>query len=55
MPAGGELRLLEPGLSGWLSGFETYEDFIDMGDAPARFGVELTLLSTVMGQMFGSR
>lgn len=55
VPPGGELPLLDPGVSGWLSGFETYEDFIDMGDLPARFGVELTPLPTVMEQMFGPR
>ena len=55
VPAGGELPLLDPGVSGWLSGFETYEDFIDMGDLAARFGVELTPLPAVMEQMFGPR
>ena len=55
LPAGSELPLLGPGIGDWLSAFETYEDFIDMGDAPARFGVEITPLPTVMAQMFGSR
>lgn len=53
VPPGGELPLLDPGVSGWLSGFETYEDFIDMGELPARFGVELTPIPTVMEQMYG--
>jgi NADH dehydrogenase len=53
LPAGSELPLLGPGIGAWLSTFETYEDFIDMGDAPARFGVEITPLATVMEQMFG--
>lgn len=52
---GQDLPLLDPSLNGWLSVFETYEDFIDMGDAPARFGVEITPLNTVMEQMFGRR
>lgn len=54
VPPGGELPLLDPGISGWLSSFETYEDFVDMGDLPDQFGVELTPLPTVMEQMFGS-
>ena len=53
-PPGDELPLLDPGVSSWLAALETYEDFIDMGDAPARFGVELTPLPAVMKQMFGS-
>lgn len=55
VPPGDELPLLDAEISGWLSGFETYEDFIDMGDAPARFGVEITPLPTVMEQLFGPR
>jgi uncharacterized protein YbjT (DUF2867 family) len=55
LPAGSELPLLAPGIGAWLSTFETYEDFVEMGDVPARFGVEITPLPTVMAQMFGPR
>jgi uncharacterized protein YbjT (DUF2867 family) len=55
LPHDGELPLLDPGLGSWLIAMETFETFIDMGDAPARFGVELTPLNTVMEQMFGRR
>ncbi|MDT8307709.1 MAG: NmrA family NAD(P)-binding protein [Anaerolineae bacterium] len=54
-PPGEDLPLLDPSLNGWLSAFETYEDFIDMGDLPARFGVEITPLNRVMEQMFAHR
>lgn len=54
-PPGEDLPLLDPSLNGWLSAFETYEDFIDLDDLLAQFGVELTPLPTVMRQMFGSR
>jgi uncharacterized protein YbjT (DUF2867 family) len=53
LPHDGQLPLLDPGLSPWLVAMETFETFIDMGDVPARFGVELTPLSTAMEQMFG--
>lgn len=55
LAAGSELPLLDPGVGAWLSTFETYEDFIDMGDAPTHFEVEITPLLTVMEQLFGSR
>lgn len=55
VPPGSELPLLDPGIGAWLAGFETYEDFIDMGDMPARLGVEITPLDAVMQQMFGSQ
>jgi NADH dehydrogenase len=54
VPAGDPLPLLDPAISSWLPAFETYEDFIDMGDRPAQFGVELTPLATIMAQMFAS-
>jgi uncharacterized protein YbjT (DUF2867 family) len=53
VPPGEELPLV-PGVGSWLANYETYDDLIDMGDAPARFGVEITPLATVMRQMFGS-
>lgn len=54
-PHDGELPLLDPGLNPWLVAMETFETFIDMGDIPAQFGVELTPLPAVMEQLFGSR
>lgn len=52
---GSEVPLVDPMVGARLTGFETYENFIDMGDTPAQFGVELTPLETVMQQMFGGR
>ncbi|HSM55587.1 MAG TPA: NmrA family NAD(P)-binding protein [Candidatus Sulfomarinibacteraceae bacterium] len=54
LPHDGELPLLDPGLNPWLVAMETFETFIDMGDIPAQFGVELTPLPTVMEQLFSS-
>lgn len=51
---GSEVPHLDAGTSAWLSAFETYEDSIDMGDLPSRFGVELSSLDAVMAEMFGS-
>lgn len=53
--AGDELPLLDPGIANWLAMFETYDDFIDMGNLPKQLGVELTPLPTVMEQMFGTQ
>jgi NADH dehydrogenase len=55
LPPGDDLPFLDPSLNGWLSAFETYEDFIDMDELLVQFGIELTSLSAVMEQMFGSR
>ena len=54
-PLGSEVSLLPPLAGSMLSAWETYETFIDMGDLPAQFGVELTPLLVVLRQMFGSR
>ncbi len=53
LPPGSDVPLLDPMVSGLLNAMETYEDAIDMGDAPAEFGVELTPLPAVMQRMFG--
>ena len=50
---GSEMPLLPPIAGGTLSAWETFETFIDMGDRPAQFGVELTPLPVVMQRMFG--
>ncbi len=52
---GSEVPLLDPMVGALLTGFETYEDFIDMGDTPAQFGVALMLVTAVLQQMFGPR
>lgn len=52
-PLGSEVPLLPPLAGNTLSAWETYETFIDMGDLPARYGVELTPLPAVLQGMFG--
>jgi NADH dehydrogenase len=53
VPLGSDVPLLPPLAGGMLSAWETYEVFIDMGDLPARLGVELTPLPVVLRRMFG--
>lgn len=53
VPPGSDVPLLPPLAVGMLSAWETYEVFIDMGDLPAQFGIELTPLPAVMQRMFG--
>ncbi len=55
VPPGGDVPLLPPLAGNMLSAWETYETFIDMGDLPAQFGVELTPLPVVLRGMFGAQ
>lgn len=55
VPPGSEVPLLPPMVGGMLTAYETFETFIDMGDLPAQFDVELTPLPMVLQQMFGQR
>ena len=55
VPPGSEVPLVPPMVGDMLAAYETYETFIDMGDLPARFGVELTPLPVVLQGMFGAR
>lgn len=50
---GAEMPLLPPLAGAMLSAWETFEVFIDMGDLPAQYGVELTPLPVVLQAMFG--
>lgn len=54
VPPGSEVPLL-PLVAAMLSAWETFEVFIDMGDLPAQFGVELTPLPVVMQRMYGNQ
>lgn len=53
VPPGAEAPLLPPLAGAMLSAWETYGVFIDMGDLPAQYGVELTPLPLVLRRMFG--
>lgn len=55
VPPGSEAPLLPPLVGAMLSAWETYEVFIDMGELPAQFGVELTPLPVVVQRMFGRK
>lgn len=54
VPLGSDIPLIPPMAGALLNGHETYESIIDMGDVPAQFGIELTPLETVLGNMFGA-
>ena len=54
VPPGTVVPLVPPIVEPTLIASETYESFVDMGDTPAQFGIELTPLTTVLQQMFGA-
>jgi uncharacterized protein YbjT (DUF2867 family) len=53
VPMGSTVPLLDPMVSDLLTGFETYEDSIDMGTVPEDFSVKLTPLPDALRSIFG--
>ena len=51
---GSDVPLLPPMVSALLTGFETYEDTIDMSETASRYGIELTSLRDFAQAAFGA-